>query len=285
MKKKNILIIICTCTFMTIMAIILFASSADYTTISEAYIPSETFIEKLFSIKETTILKNVEVERVKPSTLKEANTALEDAMFRQDAAMAVYEGLLVLGYTEDHQAVHMVKIDIENIEKEIDYYAEQQALRQEEHNWRMRVKEYPNATQAWLYMKNEFGWNDIVCAGIIGNLMAECGGCWTQDLDYTINSKHGMGMIQWIGGRKTQLVDLYGETPSLVDQLNFMKDELYGLNGVTKQVSKSQLDEIMNAESPEDCAYYFACYYERCAEKYRHPRRGYARTAYEYFVG
>ena len=64
-----------------------------------------------------------------------------------------------------------------------------------------------------------------------------------------------------------------------------MKDELYGTNGVTKQVTDWQLDKIMNASTPEECAFAFATYFERCSENHRAPRRGYAKTAYEYFVG
>jgi hypothetical protein len=115
--------------------------------------------------------------------------------------------------------------------------------------------------------------------------MAECGGCWTQDLDWDVNTQHGLGMVQWIGGRRSALINRYGSNPSIKEQLNFVKDELYGTNEVTQQVTDSQLDKIMNASSPEECAFAFASYYERCAEQYRAPSRGYARTAYEYFVG
>ena len=146
------------------------------------------------------------------------------------------------------------------------------------------IEEYPVARQVWNYMKDEFGWSDIVCAGVIGNLMAECGGCWTADLNWQANG-YEIGMVQWIDGRKSQLIQYYGENPTVEEQLQFMYDELYGLNGVRKQVTDWQLDQIMNAETPEDCAYAFASYYERCAYQYRYPRRGYARTAYEYFVG
>lgn len=146
-------------------------------------------------------------------------------------------------------------------------------------------EEYPVATQVWKYMRNEFGWSETVCAGIIGNLMAECGGCWTSDLNWSISSSHGKGMIQWIGGRKAQLIEKYGENPSIEEQLCFMKDELYGTNGVTKQVTDWQLNEIMNAENPADCAYAFASYFERCATQYRWQRREYADRAYEEFHG
>ena len=264
-----------------------FVATKPTTTISEAYIPSEssTSVIETEPEEEIIILKNVEVERVEPATLEEANTALENAIFRKDTTASVYEGLLLLGYTEEHPAVVMAKTDLQNAEEDVEYYTEQQLIRQEEENWRVRAGEYPVATQAWLYMKNEFGFSDIVCAGIMGNMMAECGGCWTSDLDWNISSYSGYGMIQWLGGRKQQLFSIYGSNPSIENQLNFVKDELYGTNGVTKQVTDSQLDKIINAETPEDCAYAFACYYERCGEGHRWVRRDYARRAYEYFVG
>ena len=295
MKRKIIcLVAILSLLFAGLAATIAITASANQSiptepvaTISEAYIPSESS-EPVLEIEpeeEIIILEVVEVERVESATLEEANTALEDAIFRRDTTKSVYEGLLLLGYDTEHPAVVMAKTDFENAEADVEYYTEQQLIRQEEEDWRVRAEEYPVATQAWLYMKNELGFSDIVCAGIMGNMMAECGGCWTSDLDWDISSSSGYGMIQWLGGRKQQLFSIYGSNPSVENQLDFVKDELYGTNGVTKQVTDSQLDEIINAETPEDCAYTFACYYERCGEGNRWVRRDYARRAYEYFVG
>ena len=295
MKRKIIcLVAILSLLFVGLIAAIAINANANkpistkpVTTISEAYIPSEssTSVIETEPEEEIIILENVEVERVEPTTLEEANTALENAIFRKDTTASVYEGLLLLGYTEEHLAVAMAKTDLQNAEEDVEYYTEQQLIRQEEENWRMRAEEYPVATQAWLYMKNELGFSDIVCAGVMGNMMAECGGCWTSDLDWDVRSYSGYGMIQWLDGRKQQLFSIYGDNPSVENQLDFMKDELYGTNGVTKQVTDSQLDKIINAETPEDCAYAFACYYERCGEGHRWVRRDYARRAYEYFVG
>ena len=295
MKRKIIcLVAILSLLFAGLAATIAITASANQSiptepvaTISEAYIPSESSEPVLETEpeEEIIILEVVEVERVEPATLDEANTALEDAIFRRDTTKSVYEGLLLLGYDTEHPAVVMAKTDFENAEADVEYYTEQQLIRQEEEHWRVRAEEYPVATQAWLYMKNELGFSDIVCAGIMGNMMAECGGCWTSDLDWDVSSSSGFGMIQWLGGRKQQLFNIYGNTPSVENQLDFVKDELYGTNGVTKQVTDSQLDKIMNAETPEDCAYAFACYYERCGEGHRWVRRDYARRAYEYFVG
>ena len=149
--------------------------------------------------------------------------------------------------------------------------------------WEPRMEEYPVATQAWLYMKS-LGWSDTVCAGIMGNLMLETGG-GTLYLDWDSNGSSGYGLIQWIGGRRSLIKSIYGEFPTVENQIQFVHDELYGTNGVRKQVTASQLNAIMGAETPEDCAYAFACYYERCSVQHRGVRRTYAQRAYEYFVG
>jgi hypothetical protein len=292
MNRKNILAIVgaVIIALAMIATVTVFASGAtdlsadsEIATFSEANIPSET-TSTTEPEEEVVVLEPVEVERVEPTTYDEANTLLDSASARHTTAKAVYDGLISLGYAEEHPAVVLAKTDIEIAQGEIQYYKEKLAEFEIARKWEERAAEYPAATEAWLYMKNEFGWSDTVCAGIIGNLMAECGGCWTQDLDWDINTKHGMGMVQWIGGRRSALVSRYGSNPSIKDQLNFVRDELYGTNGVRKQVTSSQLDKIMNASSPEECAFAFATYYERCAEQHRAPRRGYARTAYNYFV-
>ena len=292
--KKNILCwVMLVITLVSITAsVITISASANCTptepvaTISEADIPSETTFPEPTETEEVVIvLDTVVVERVEPTTYDEANNLLDEATKRQETAQMVLDGLTELGYEPDHPAIVMAYAELENRTADVAYYQEKQAEWEEIHKWEVRASEYPVATQVWLYMKEEFGWSDTVCAGIMGNMMAECGGCWTSDLDWDVSSSSGYGMIQWLGGRKQQLFNIYGSSPSIEDQLNFMKDELYGTNGVTKQVTDSQLNKIMNADSPEDCAYAFACYYERCGEGNRWVRRDYARRAYEYFVG
>ena len=283
MKRKNIIFAIFGIVLVLGLTITSFAMEAqattlEDTTISEAYIPSEA------SEEEIIVLDIVEVTRIEPTTLEEAEQSYKIAINRYETAQNAYNSLISLGYLEEHPAVVLTSTEINNSEKDCTYYKEILEKFQEEHRWKVRAEEYPVATQAWLYMKNELGYSDIVCAGIMGNLMAECGGCWTSDLHYNVSSSSGYGMIQWLGGRKNQLFSIYGNNPTVEEQLEFMNNELYGTNGVTKQVTDAQLNEIMNASTPGECAYAFASYFERCAQKHRAPRRGYAETAYEYFV-
>lgn len=290
MKKKNIIALICAIMLMIPMTITVFATpvsapadeSVPVTTISEANIPSETVSSEP---EETVIILDaVEIERVKPATEEEANACLEKSYERKEIAESIRDGLISLGYTEDHPAVILANEDIANTNIEIDYYKKEIAKWEKIREWNKKAAKYPNAARAWKYMKEQFGWSDTVCAGIMGNFMAECGGCWTSDLNYSVNSKNGLGMVQWIESRRKAIVKRYGDNPTLEEQLEFMYDELYGTDGVRRQVTKRQLEKIMNASTPEECAMAFATYYERCAEQHRAPRKGYARTAYNYFA-
>lgn len=178
---------------------------------------------------------------------------------------------------ELHTAYEKIESQSEEIE---DYKAE---IADEEAKWQRRYEEYPIATEAWIAMKVQ-GWSDTVCAGIMGNLMAETGGTGTLHLDWDSNGSSGYGLVQWIGGRRNTIKNKYGKYPSVKEQVQFIHDEFYGVNGVPRQVTSKQLKAIMNAETPEECAYAFACYYERCATSVRSMRKDFARKAYEYFV-
>ena len=67
----------------------------------------------------------------------------------------------------------------------------------EELRWAQIEKEYPVAAKVWNYLKL-CGWNDYVCAGVMGNLMRETGGD-TLNLKPTLydSSRAYYGICQW----------------------------------------------------------------------------------------
>lgn len=233
------------------------------------------------------------------------NSQLEKAIEEKDTAIALFETAI----NEFEVTIAALETELFNVKSELQgtnaqlraYAAEieektdeieQQAadienykkiIEDEEAKWRRRYEEYPVATEVWIAMKN-LGWSDVVCAGIMGNLMAETGGTGTLDLNWKSNGSSGYGLVQWIGGRRSAIKSKYGTYPSVKQQVQFIHDELSGTNGVRRQVTDKQFNAIMNAKTPEDCAYAFACYYERCATEYRSMRKGFARKAYEYFI-
>lgn len=163
------------------------------------------------------------------------------------------------------------------------YRAELTKLEEERIYWQAKSDEYPIATQVWLYMKNNFGWSDTVCAGIMGNIMAEIGGGTLNFYNWNDNDKGPFGMFQWLGQREMDIKNIYGAVPSIEEQLEFMYDELYGTDGVNQQVTNNQREKILNAKTPEDVAIYFCIYFERPSGGST-PRGEYARIAYDYFV-
>lgn len=226
------------------------------------------------------------IESLSETELEEKILELEDYIsflysfcppsYETDKYVTIYE-IISPEITKANGILNLYKQDIE-------IYI--QAREKEKAHWQKCAEEFPIATQVWLYMKNEFGWSDIVCAGIMGNLMGECGGEWSHDLDWQDDGNKSFGLVQWTSGRRTAIFAKYGPLPTVEEQLEFMRDEMFGTNGVTKQLFEDfHLDEIMNAATPEDCAYAFAKHFERCKEIHWDERRGFARTAYEYFVG
>lgn len=197
--------------------------------------------------------------------LQNKNTMLKNEL---DITNAEY-ALLVDTNSSISKELEEVKNELEEVKKE-------------NLQWSSKYNQYPTATIAWIYMTEELKWSNVVAAGIIGNMMAECGG-QTLALNWDSNDSNGYGLIQWIGARRASIKAKYGELPTIVEQIEFVKDELYGTNGVTQQVTDQQRKLILNANSPEQCATEFARWFERPASTNYSVRKSNAAKAYAYF--
>lgn len=123
--------------------------------------------------------------------------------------------------------------------------------------------QYPNATQVWNIMKS-YGWSDIVCAGIMGNMMRECGGD-TLNLNPYAGSSH-YGLCQW---SKQYHGGAWGK--DIAGQLAYLKSTL-------------NLNIFNGCSTPEAAAEKFCWSYERPAKSDpAYKRLANARTAYNYF--
>lgn len=143
-----------------------------------------------------------------------------------------------------------------------------------------RVVEYEYADYIWNYLK-ELGYNDYVCAGILGNMMVEVGG-GTFELQPLIETKSHYGICQW---NKKYYPDVVGV--SLEEQCNFLRDNIqfeidtFG----SKYEDGFEYSNFIKLENEKDAALAFAKSYERCGSGGYEKRQGCATTAYEYFVG
>lgn len=133
---------------------------------------------------------------------------------------------------------------------------------------------YSQATTVWNSLKAA-GLNDHVCAGILGNIMAEVGG---QTLDISRWPKYSQntyyGICQWAGGRKQRLLNDFGTT--LEDQISFLTVELFEV------IPKG--NSFYNMQDEKEAALYFAKYYERCGSGSYSVRQSNATKALNYFT-
>ena len=135
---------------------------------------------------------------------------------------------------------------------------------------------YSQATQVWNGLK-ALGLNDYVCAGIMGNIMAEVGGQtldisrWSQ---YSSTSSGYYGICQWAGSRKQRLLNNFGTT--LEAQIQFLGVELFEV------IPKG--NSFYNMQDEKEAALYFAKYYERCGSGSYSVRQSNATKALDYFT-
>lgn len=143
-------------------------------------------------------------------------------------------------------------------------------------------QEYPIATKVWEFL-GAYGYNDYVRAGILGNMMAECGGqTLSLKLDaYNDADKGYYGVCQWSLRYAPQLYNT-----DLVTQLQYlvssMKQEFnnYGKN----YKNNFNYDSFINMTDEEEAALAFAKCYERCASGSYLVRQSNAKKAYEYYT-
>lgn len=139
----------------------------------------------------------------------------------------------------------------------------------------------PVAQQVWDAMKAK-GWSDAVCAGIMGNMMAECGGS-TLDLNPYCHGDSGTsyGLCQWHNGRKMNMLTFNGANynttnnlPPIEHQIDYLEYELQGY------------DILNSTKSCEQIAYDFCVKFERPANKYTKAenRKQLAKIAYQEFA-
>lgn len=247
---------------------------------SEAAEPTE-FIEETIieeeedTPEETVSLDMVELIRTVPASLEEVDEALAATADRITAARAIYDNFLALGYAEDHPAVELARNELARAEDDYAYYEE----RKEEIKWNTRYEEYPTATIVWRYMSETLGWSDEVCAGVMGNMMAECGG-QTLNLQWNIYSATSFyGLCQW---HPRYFASLQGA--SLETQLEFLgvstKDTFDGWAG---DVFNCDYEKFLASEDCETAARLFCIVYER-PSGYQTQRSRNARVAYNYFT-
>lgn len=190
-----------------------------------------------------------------------------------------------VGTTESAPSLAEPKTEFEIVEETT---WEEETTYEEETTWEEETtstysSQYPVASYIWSYMRS-LGWSNAVCAGIMGNIMAEVGGN-TLDLDpylYYYDSGTYYGICQWY-------VPYYPEISgsSLEYQCYFLESTIAEEINVFgyKYSSSMNYTRFLNLTDPSEVALCFAKCYERCASFSYGVRQSNAEKAYTYFVG
>lgn len=170
--------------------------------------------------------------------------------------------------------------------RDMTYYKYQErqnttVTKQENSTTTVQNDKYPIATIIWNYLK-KLGYNNYVCAGILGNIMAEVGG-HTLDINPYLYDSSGdyYGICQWFSKYFPEVIDT-----ELNTQLNFLaktiKSEINNYGYTYK--TDFGYNDFLKLTDAEDAALAFAQSYERCWSGSYSLRQANALKAYDYFV-
>ena len=270
-------------------------TATDITTTSEAYIPSEIAMapndiilvgsaEVLADTIEEEIEDNItyittsEYEFVETDEKEELETLMTECESRMVAAEEIIEDAKLLGYEDTNYVIVLAKSEYDTASGYLEIYqSKYDIIIAEEIKWNNRRSEYPEATEIWLYLKDQ-GFNDYVCAGIMGNLMSETGG-HTLSLDIYDCHESYYGMCQWNVHHNPNVkgTDLTGQLDYLIGSMPSEFDSFGFLSGFTYETFQEITNEKVAAKA-------FAKTYERCGSAYIYCRETDATAAFEYFT-
>lgn len=164
-----------------------------------------------------------------------------------------------------------ILIEEERIRKEALQHSPSQADCQQD--------KYAAATYIWNYLKDK-GYNNYVCAGILGNIMTEVGGN-TLYIQWWLYGDSYYGMCQWNRGYSAIWgTDLKTQCDFLMSNIEYEIDTF----GFCYQ-SGFRYDNFCQLQNPQAAARCFAKAYERCGSGSYGIRESNALIAYNYFVG
>lgn len=149
--------------------------------------------------------------------------------------------------------------------------------------WEYAKAQYPIATEIWLTMKS-FGWTDAACAGIMGNIMRECGGDSLKYINpnlYNSSNTH-YGLIQWSKRYYPDIQPTASWTPSIEEQLTYLRYTIINQKSLHHNYGFTE-GYLLTATSYIDVAIVFCEGYERPNEATTRRERN-AEVAWEYFV-
>lgn len=259
-----------------------FASDKNKTPISDTSINTTPVPPKP---EEAIVYIEVELESkeliyIETEDWGQLKTLLFETQNRKDNAHTIAESMRALGYNDEHPIIQFAKREWEKANELWERY-HNKYIELSYDVWDAKMEEYPVATTIWLYLK-ELGYSDYVCAGIMGNMMAEAGG-QTLNIQPDIYSPGGTfyGICQW-----SNLYYPEAHGLDLLAQCDYLKNNIeYEFNTFGHKYKKGfKYADFLDIENSRDAALAFAKAYERCNSGSYSIRQKNADVTYDYFV-
>lgn len=280
MKVKTILASALAVLTLTVIPATATAMTSENTTTSEAYIPSETTtaaIELLDTQELVYPTYESEYQLIDTQDEDQLLALIQECQGRKTSAHEMAEAARALGYPETHMTIKLAQNEWAIAEEYQTKYEEtyEQVCNAEKDK---QFEEYPAAATIWYYFK-DLGYNDYICAGILGNIMAEVGG-QTLNIQYWLYGNGYYGMCQWNKAYSSVWgADLNGQCNYLKNTIEYEFDT-FGFC----YASNFNFSSFLNLTDERAAALAFAKCYERCGSGSYTIRQNNAEIAYNYFV-
>lgn len=221
------------------------------------------------------IMQPMPLSYVNSDSSKDVKDLISEMQKRENNAHEMAQRARALGYPENHPVIKLAQAEWWQAEDLKKQYNEQLNMIKKN-----TIDEtYPVASQIWYYL-DDYGFNDYVKAGILGNIMAEVGG-QTLDIKHLTSGKGYYGMCQWSNYYYPDVIgeDLDGQCEFLI---NTMQKEFDSFGFCYE--SNFNYTKFLNLNNEQSAALAFALCYERCGDASYWVRQKNATIAYNYFV-
>ena len=199
-----------------------------------------------------TALQASSYQIVETTDLKELTNLINQCQQKMDTAHDMAEAARNLSYEEEHAVIQLAQEEYAQAKeaKEIyeAKYTEQKKI-EDANKFIVKSQSSPIAAEVWAFLKSR-GYNDAVTAGILGNMMQECGGGTLALNPYVYNpTGKYYGLCQW-----SRSYGLHGA--SVAVQLNYLANSLEDNFNTYGRLYKSGFTyrDFCNLTSPEEAA-------------------------------
>lgn len=263
------------------------------TKVQKIFIPVALFAAAIITFPLQTSNSSADEEVVESTTEEETTEYIEMTMpTSQNYLSALYPTVYNMSFPINETTIEETTTEIETTTEETTIYAPETTTIEETTttvpetttNSETLKGQYPTAEYVWTYLRNS-GYSPAAAAGIIGNMMAECGG-WTLNLNpYSWNNiQTSYGLCQW----KTCYASPEMANSSIEYQMAYLVSNLPAVLPNSYAGAKASMDiqMFMWLGDPAAAADIFCRGYEQCGNyEIECARRGqFAWQAYDYFL-